>query len=105
MQVNMLDAKSQLSKLVKAALAGEDVIIANKGVPVVKLVPVTAMNPNRKPGAWAHLKMTEERIANAFSPETNAEIARLFDVEMPKPPSAKIPANRKPATTGKNRKK
>ena len=105
MQVNMLDAKSQLSKLVKAALAGEDVIIANKGVPVVKLVPVTAMQPNRKPGAWAHLKMTEARIANAFSPETNAGIAQLFDFEMPKPPSAKIRGKRKLSTTGKNRKK
>ncbi len=30
----MLEAKNQLSKLVQAALAGEDVVIANKGVPV-----------------------------------------------------------------------
>jgi hypothetical protein len=30
-QVNMLDAKSQLSRLVKAALAGEEVIIACHG--------------------------------------------------------------------------
>ncbi len=29
MQNNMLEAKNQLSKLVQAALAGEDVIIAN----------------------------------------------------------------------------
>ena len=28
MQVNMLDAKSQLSRLVKSALAGEEVIMA-----------------------------------------------------------------------------
>jgi hypothetical protein len=36
MQVNMLEAKNQLSKLVKAALAGEEVIIANHGVPAVR---------------------------------------------------------------------
>ncbi len=42
MQVNIHEAKSQLSKLIKAALAGEEVIIANGNRPVVKLVPVSA---------------------------------------------------------------
>ena len=40
MQVNMLEAKNQLSRLVKAAQAGEEVIIANHGVPAVRLLPV-----------------------------------------------------------------
>lgn len=40
MQVNIHKAKSQLSKLIKAALAGEEVIIAHGNRPVVKLVPV-----------------------------------------------------------------
>ena len=40
MQCNMREARNQLSKLVQAALAGEDVVIANKGVPVVRLVKV-----------------------------------------------------------------
>lgn len=40
MQVNMLEAKNQLSKLVKAAQAGEEVIIANHGVPAVRLLPM-----------------------------------------------------------------
>ena len=39
LQVNMLEAKSQLSKLVKAALGGEEVIIARANKPAVKLVP------------------------------------------------------------------
>ena len=102
MQVNMLDAKSQLSKLVKAALAGEDVIIANKGVPAVRLVPVSASQPSRKPGAWAHLNMTEAQITNAFSPETDAAIARLFnDAESPHLSTAKIRAGGKPKLTHK----
>ena len=42
MQCNMLEAKNQLSKLVQAALAGEDAVIANKGVPVVRLVKVAS---------------------------------------------------------------
>ena len=40
MKVNMLEAKSQLSRLVKEALDGEEVIIASNGEPMVKLVPV-----------------------------------------------------------------
>ena len=105
MQVNMLDAKSQLSKLVKAALEGEDVIIANKGVPAVRLVPVVHIPPNRKPGAWAHLKITEEQIGTAFSPETNAQIARLFDFEAPNKTPAKARVGLKRAGTGKTGKK
>jgi len=38
--VNTLEAKNRLSQLIKAAQAGEDIIIANRGEPVVRLVPV-----------------------------------------------------------------
>jgi prevent-host-death family protein len=40
MQVNMHEAKTQLSRLVEAACRGEEVIVSRDGVPVVKLVPV-----------------------------------------------------------------
>lgn len=40
MQVNILEAKNKLSQLVKRAQAGEEVVIANRGEPVVRLVPV-----------------------------------------------------------------
>ena len=40
MQINILDAKNRLSQLVKAAQDGEDVVIANRGKPVVRLVCV-----------------------------------------------------------------
>lgn len=42
MQVNILDAKNRLSQLVKSAQAGEEVIIANRGVPVARLVATRA---------------------------------------------------------------
>lgn len=38
--VNMLHARNQLSKLVAAAERGDDVVIAKRGKPVVRLVPV-----------------------------------------------------------------
>ena len=40
MQMNVHAAKSQLSKLIAAAEAGEDVVIARKGRPAVRLVPI-----------------------------------------------------------------
>ena len=40
MQYNVHAAKTQLSKLIEAALAGEEVIIAKGSKPAVRLVPV-----------------------------------------------------------------
>lgn len=37
-QVNVYEAKSQLSRLIEEVLAGEDVVIARAGTPVVDLV-------------------------------------------------------------------
>ena len=38
--VNVHEAKTQLSRLLEAAEAGEDIVIARAGRPVVRLVPV-----------------------------------------------------------------
>lgn len=43
-------AKTNLSKLIERACAGEEIIIARGNQPVVKLVPVEAMTPKREPG-------------------------------------------------------
>jgi|HubBroStandDraft_4_1064222.scaffolds.fasta_scaffold301166_3 prevent-host-death family protein len=50
--VNMHQAKSSLSKLVERALAGEEVVIARNGEPLVKLVPVLKERKARVPGRW-----------------------------------------------------
>ncbi|WP_312284131.1 type II toxin-antitoxin system prevent-host-death family antitoxin [Candidatus Igneacidithiobacillus taiwanensis] len=50
LKVNMYEAKTQLSKLVERALAGETVLIAKAGVPVVRLVPTSIENRQRRPG-------------------------------------------------------
>ncbi len=75
-QVNVLEAKSQLSKLVKAALEGEEVIIARNGEPMVKLVP---MRKPRKLGGWRRLKKFAGEIDGAFTPEVDAEIGRMIE--------------------------
>lgn len=104
MQVNMLDAKSQLSRLVKAALEGEDVIIANKGVPAVKLVPVASAQPTRKPGTWAHLKISERQIADAFSQQATVDMAKLFSLAVDDSLEP-APADMKSAPKPRSRKK
>ena len=75
MQCNMLDAKNQLSKLVQAALAGEDVVIANNGVPVVRLVKVGPPIARRKPGAWSGLP---KAAADWDDVATNRKVAKLL---------------------------
>ena len=47
--MNVGEAKTNLSKLLEAALRGEDVVIARNGVPAVRLVPV-AQPPLRRLG-------------------------------------------------------
>lgn len=42
MQVSVHAAKANLSKLIEAALAGEEVVIAQGKRPVVKIVPIAA---------------------------------------------------------------
>ena len=49
---NIHEAKSQLSKLVERALAGEEVVIAKAGKPMVRLVPVRDSDAPRKGGQW-----------------------------------------------------
>jgi prevent-host-death family protein len=39
MQLNISEAKDRLSRLIKAVQAGEEVVIANRGEPVARLVP------------------------------------------------------------------
>jgi prevent-host-death family protein len=45
MEANIHEAKTQLSRLIEKALAGEEVTIARAGHPVVRLVPVEPNKP------------------------------------------------------------
>lgn len=40
MQYNVLEARDQLSKLIEAAANGEEVVIAKRGKPVVRIVKI-----------------------------------------------------------------
>lgn len=47
---NIHEAKTQFSRLVDAAAAGEEIIIAKAGVPAARLGPITPTRPVRKFG-------------------------------------------------------
>ena len=76
MKVNMLEAKSQLSKLVKAALAGEEVIIASNGTPMVRLVPLATNGGLRGRG---RLRKLADAVDAAFTNEVEAQVARELE--------------------------
>jgi len=67
MQVTIHAAKTNLSKLIEAAEAGEEVIIAKGKKPVAKLVPVTGSG--FKFGGLEQLKGTEPDFLEPMSDE------------------------------------
>ena len=73
---NIHEAKSQRSKLVERALAGEEVVIARAGKPVVRLVPIRESDAPREGGQWKG----KFRIADDFD-ESPEDIARGFGMD------------------------
>ena len=49
--VTIHEAKTNLSRLIKRAQRGEEVVIARGKVPVARLVPLGVVNGRRQPGA------------------------------------------------------
>jgi len=50
--VNIYDAKTNLSKLIGRAEAGEEIIITRNGRPAARLVPLEKPKPRRLIGMW-----------------------------------------------------
>ena len=79
MKVNMLEAKNHLSRLVKDALGGEDIVIASNGEPMVRLVPIAR---HGKLGGWGKLKRFRSEVDTAFTPDLDEQIARGLEGHM-----------------------
>jgi prevent-host-death family protein len=60
--VNIYDAKTQLSRLVDRAAAGEDILIARAGKPVARLVALEGAAP-RQPGLLRGLAIPDALFA------------------------------------------
>lgn len=75
--VNVHDAKTQLSRLLEAVEAGEDVVIARAGKPVARLVPV---QPDaRLPGRLAG----QVRVGDDFDAPLPPDVAGPLGAEEP----------------------
>ena len=58
MIVTTHQAKTNLSKLIQRALDGEEIIIARRNQPLVKLTVIDEAKPQRRFGALKHLVLT-----------------------------------------------
>ncbi len=59
--VNIHEAKTHLSRLVERAAAGEQVVIAKSGKPIVRLVPYAGDESPRRPGSMrGRIRMADD---------------------------------------------
>ena len=74
-QINIHEAKTQLSKLLSRVALGEEFTIANRGIPVAKLIPYNAPEGkgNRIPGRLNN----QIQISDDFN-ELDEEMMELF---------------------------
>lgn len=71
---NVHDAKTNLSKLMDRAHAGEEIVLAKAGVPYAKLVPIEApAKRRRRPGGWPELASIPDSVW--FDPMPEDELA------------------------------
>lgn len=71
MQVNVHTAKTTLSELILRAEAGEDIVIARRGKPAVRLVPI-AEGRKRRFGQFKKLEVNGDVLAPLDEDELNA---------------------------------
>ena len=102
-QVNLYEAKTQLSKLVDEAAAGEEIVIAKNGKPMAKLLPLGATQAKREPrklGQWAEqnkhidwdkwdrdFKAADKEIEHLFN---EGDVPSALDDMAPKPKRSKV---------------
>jgi prevent-host-death family protein len=72
--VNTHEAKTQFSRLLRRVAAGEEIIIANRGVPVARLGPLPAKGGQRQLGFYGNTI----KIAEDFDGPLPDEILELF---------------------------
>lgn len=74
--VSVLEAKTQLSSLIKAVEAGEEVVITRRGAPVARLEAVEKPQPKREPGDWRKYPGWENFVYDEeiFRPMTEEEV-------------------------------
>jgi prevent-host-death family protein len=83
MQINISEAKNRLSRLIKAVQAGEEVVIANRGEPVARLVPAreTSAATSGTGSARAVLDWLERHPLPDYARRSSEEIDAAIEQE------------------------
>jgi prevent-host-death family protein len=71
--VNIHEAKTQLSKLIDAAIKGEQIVIAKAGTPLVALTPV------KRPKRILGLAKGRGRVTDEFFEPMPADVIEAFE--------------------------
>jgi prevent-host-death family protein len=67
--VNVHAAKTNLSRLIERACAGEDIVIARNSEPAVRLVPVHSEQPRRQRGSLEGQVIVPDSFFDPLPPE------------------------------------
>ena len=78
-QVNLYQAKTQLSQLVERAAAGETIVIAKNGKPVAALVAPPAANAGRRTPEFGFLKDEWPPFTDEEWAESDRYVRELFE--------------------------
>ena len=83
MQVNIFEAKNRLSQLIRCVQAGEEVVIANRGEPVARLVPAreTPETPSDTGSARTILHWLETHSLPNYARRSTEEIDAAIEEE------------------------
>jgi prevent-host-death family protein len=79
-QVNIHEAKTQFSRLLRRVAAGEEITIANRGVPVARLVPVPPKKAQRVLGIYRG----QFSVPDDFDAPLPDDLLDLFEGRKPK---------------------
>jgi prevent-host-death family protein len=97
---NIHEAKTQLSKLIALVEKGQDVIIARNGSPVAKLSSFDDALPEPRIFGQFNGLVSSAELEAVFAPETEADIAALFESAAAKPLKSLPPARGKMPAAG-----
>ena len=120
-QVNLYEAKTNLSSLVDEAAAGEEIVIAKNGKPMARLTPFDDARAKREPrklGQWAEqakhidwdkwdrdFKALDKEIEADFEASINKPFPGMSEPAGPAPTPARAKSTKKPQTRSRARKR
>ena len=76
MQASVHEAKTHFTRLVARVLAGEDVVVAKNGKPLVRITAFSTHKGERKPGLSTGSATVSEGFDESLSPEILQEFEK-----------------------------